>query len=162
MKTEIFEYIKHKKQRVGVLIGKKINDKVYIGWSLCNPQDVYNDSKAFADASSRANKHAPLIVFIDNGSNHNTCPARLNYKFKILYPASINKQLMNFIDRCKRYFKTDSIANYEDKVMVELVANRDNTEFSEKRIEIIKKESIKKFTDCIDNRFYNTLCGLRS
>lgn len=128
----IVKFIKRKQQRVGVLVGYKKNDRVYIGWSLCHKNDIYNEKKAIQDATNRAKTNKQLLALAKNNSSRN-----ISYKFKALYPSSLNKDLIRFIERCKKYFRVNSIENYRDVVNAPLIANRDNIDFGGNKKRII-------------------------
>lgn len=80
----IFQYIKRKGEIVGVLVGVRCKNKISVSWSLCNKNDEFNGSIAFA-----------------------LCYRRLfNWSEKI--PQSIQKDITKFQKRCLSYFGKDS------------------------------------------------------
>lgn len=85
MQTEIFEYVKTKRGRVGVLLGTMKDDVIRIGWSRCNTKrcDVFDPKEGIKLAKHRAT------------NDFNTYPI----------PQSLNKQARKFSSRCLRYFQ---------------------------------------------------------
>lgn len=84
MQTEIFEYVKTKRGRVGVLLGTMEYNVIRIGWSRCNTKlgDKFDPNTGVQIAKIRA--------IADE-----TIPA----------PQSLNKQARKFSARCIRYFQ---------------------------------------------------------
>lgn len=74
-----------KNQCNGLLMAKKLNGVVYLGWSKCNRMDEFNFERAKEIASGR--------IEVQN--------------FNI--PQSLQNKYNEFVDRCKRYFKNDIV-----------------------------------------------------
>ena len=91
MQDQIFEYIRRRKGgktiRVGVILGKKVDDAVLIGWSKCNQSaqhgDIFNAAKGVQIALDRAcgNANVPAV------------------------PKCVERQVRAFAARCCRYFR---------------------------------------------------------
>lgn len=90
----IKQFIKDKKsQKVGVMIGQKIDNEVIIGVSKvnCSAGDVFNKSLGENIAEHRILKYAE------------------HKRGRTVPPTSVRPQLSNFIKRCERYYKTLNI-----------------------------------------------------
>ena len=83
--TMIFEYVKERKHKVGVIVGLKQDDGVVrVGWSKCN---LKKDRFSFAEGMSLAQARA--IKMADSPK----------------LPACLEKKTRQFGSRCLRYFK---------------------------------------------------------
>jgi predicted DNA-binding ArsR family transcriptional regulator len=89
----------HLGQLRGLLMAKKLNGTVYVGWSLCKKGDKFTKNSAFYYANLQINTLA------DGYGNLNI-------------PETIIRALKhtNFKDRCMRYFRTNVIVstNFND------------------------------------------------
>ena len=82
--TLIFEYIKERKHKVGVLVGVRQDDVVWVGWSKCNRKmDKFSFDEGMSLAESRA------IKLVDSPK----------------LPDCLEKKTRQFGSRCLRYFK---------------------------------------------------------
>ena len=87
-KNEIIQYIRdNKRNKIGVMAAFRHNEEVYIGWSLCSKQDVFDREFGIELAKNRAVKLFDYEYISDK------------------FPYSILGDLEMFIDRCVRYFK---------------------------------------------------------
>jgi hypothetical protein len=88
----MIEYVRTKKrQKRGVLAAKKINGKVFIGWSMCKlKMDKFDRDRGKQIAIGRANKG----VMNDDS---------------IKLPGCIKKQAREFKKRCEKYYDTNQI-----------------------------------------------------
>ena len=87
-KNEVIQYIRdNKRNKIGVMAAFRHNEEIYIGWSLCSKQDVFDREFGIELALARATKLFDY-EYIDD---------------KI--PYSIFDDLEIFLDRCARYFK---------------------------------------------------------
>jgi hypothetical protein len=94
--VDILEYVRKRKggknYRVGLLLGRKVNGKVYVGWSKCwVKKDEFDPDFGMLIASNRI--HLSSI-----GDN----------RYRPVHN-SIQDQLTRFTERCKRYFKTENV-----------------------------------------------------
>lgn len=97
----IISYIKkgnHKK--IGVLIAYKKNNKVYIGYSLCNNKDTWDKDFAKELAIRRAGSWGEK---------------KLPKSFPV--PASIKNDFNDFISRCNKYYKDEPLPKWLDLVV---------------------------------------------
>ena len=80
----IFEMVRERHKRVGVIVGLKQDDTIKVGWAKCNIKlDKFNRDEGIALAEARAIKMA-------------TAPA---------LPLCMVRQMREFQKRCIRYFK---------------------------------------------------------
>lgn len=92
MRDMIFEYVRRniskRNMKVGILVAQKFEDgQVAISWSKCHTgKDQFDNLIAMSIAEYRFNHGCTAVV-----------------------PRSMEKDIERFIDRSKRYFKTDNI-----------------------------------------------------
>lgn len=80
----IFEMVRERHKRVGVIVGLKQDDIIKVGWAKCNVKlDKFNRDEGIALAEARAIKMTDSPVL----------------------PLCMKKQVMSFQNRCIRYFK---------------------------------------------------------
>lgn len=80
------------KHRVGVLIGIKLaENKIGIGFSLCAKGDTYSEEKAMLIATNRA---------------------KSSFNRPLHLPHSIKNDYSTFVNKCSKYFKSDSLNEY--------------------------------------------------
>ncbi len=90
----VVEYIKNPKKNLnGCMIGIKVDDEYFIGFSKCSPLDKFNKKIAYEIAYGRAK-------MFTGSRNLSDC-----------MPSSYRKKFIEFNDRCRRYFK-DANPNY--------------------------------------------------
>ena len=88
MINEKIQYIRTKdRQKIGVLIACQIDGKIRFGWSLCCKKDKFDKYRGIEIAYGRASRTCYLTI-----------------------PPSIMYSFINFISRCKRYYKDKEIA----------------------------------------------------
>jgi len=82
MQTKIKQFIRYKnREKIGVMVAKKVGDSVKISWSLCNKMDYFDPKFGESMAEARIDV--------------NRCPN---------IPSSIVDQLENFKKRSEIYF----------------------------------------------------------
>ena len=87
-KNEIIQYIRdNKRNKIGVMVAFRHDKEVYIGWSLCSKQDVFDREFGIGLAKNRAVKLFDYEYINDR------------------LPYSILGDIEMFIDRCAKYFK---------------------------------------------------------
>ena len=81
----IFEYVRERHEKVGVIVGIRDGNKIQIGWSKANRKlgDVFDKEEGIGIAEARA---TGMLV-------------------SPLLPACMIRQAICFEDRCKRFFK---------------------------------------------------------
>ena len=81
----IFEVVKERRKRVGVMVGLKQDGTIKIGWSKCNRKlgDKFDQNEGISLAEARAIKMASAPQL----------------------PLCMGRQMANFQNRCRRYFK---------------------------------------------------------
>lgn len=98
METTIIRYLHKNNRRNGLLMAKKIEELgvlnktleigVFIGWSVCHtPEDLFDKKEALRLAEERIRKHLRKRVI----------------------PNKIHRDIQFFVERAKKYFKTDKI-----------------------------------------------------
>jgi len=94
MKTEIFQYVRDKKnQKVGLVLAVKLDDYFMgVGWSRCCKRDRFNKDMAFRIARGRA----AVGDFYDTSKNA---------------PRDVKKIVDKMVDRADRYFFKNGVAN---------------------------------------------------
>lgn len=95
----IFNYIKIKNVKVGLMIACKIGDdkSVYIGWSKCHDHDMFDQQAAFDLALFRA--YANKLAKQPYTGKEITIPDYLEF------PNSIEHNMYKFLKRATNYFK---------------------------------------------------------
>lgn len=93
---DLVEYVRKRRrgqlQRVGLMLARKVKDKVYVGWSKCWVQkDVFNPEFGKVVAEDRIKKHI--------SEEREPHPV----------PHSMNECMDRFLKRCKRYYKTKKV-----------------------------------------------------
>jgi hypothetical protein len=78
-------------KRIGLFVGYKYQDQLYIGYCLCAAEDVYNPQKAYVVAS---------------------CRAKASRKKALAIPPSILKDYHNFQERLVKYFVCDALPEF--------------------------------------------------
>jgi len=81
----IFEIVKERRHKVGVIVGLKQDGVIKLGWAKCNRKlgDVFNKDEGIRLAETRAIKMADSPVL----------------------PLCMNRQMNDFSARCLRYFR---------------------------------------------------------
>ena len=94
----LVKYIRNNKnQPVGCVLALKTdNNIVSIGWSLCRKNTLFNKGDIFDKVTARNLAHARALK-------------RLNRTEAPIIPHSVLKELITFIPRAKKYFKTDRV-----------------------------------------------------
>lgn len=94
LSTCIFNYIRRKNKKTGLLIACKFKDTdgVFLGWSLAHKDDKFDIKKAFDIAMLRAY------------TNYLTDDELLPNPSLEGLPSSINKDLEKFLNRVNKYF----------------------------------------------------------
>jgi hypothetical protein len=83
--TTIFEIVKERRQKVGIMLGTIKDGKILIGWSKANLKvgDRFNKNEGMSLAEARAIKLSPAPKL----------------------PLCMRRKMINFETRCLRYFK---------------------------------------------------------
>lgn len=104
--TGLNVYFKAKGSPKGTLVGFKTEDgNVRIGWSMYNSEEEIPFSKKIG--KELAIEKSKENIFFYKNHYHTKCSKTIPY--------FISKEIPSFIDRCKRFFKTDVISNLHYK-----------------------------------------------
>ena len=124
MKNEIIEYVRNKKNNpVGCLVAKKAESgSVYIGWSkYAESKEVVEFCKSHALFIARGRRdkrisrdetilhHMNELAKIDGVNGVAIKDQVLVEENKPLFPFAIDAVIDKFVERCRRYFRTDDI-----------------------------------------------------
>jgi hypothetical protein len=93
MNHTIIQYVRNKKgQRIGAIVATKSESGFNVGYSLCNKKDRFNKEMGLRIAFGRAEfeQISPEI------------------------PREIAKMLPEFIERCKKYYRTQHAPKFRD------------------------------------------------
>jgi hypothetical protein len=91
--NEISEYIRNNKGvPYGLLIGRKIENRILITFSVCNPRDTFSKIEARKVALERMRDSLDCEI--------------------IIIPDSICNKAKEFSERCERYFQTEDFYHY--------------------------------------------------
>jgi len=105
----LVQYIKRGIKRKGVIVAftEPGTENIYIGWSLCHPNDSFDKDIGKDIAINRAIKWHYHI------KNRNSLydPKEINH---LTVPISIDQQLYKFILRAERYFKNLEVSSWID------------------------------------------------
>lgn len=100
-------------RRKGVLVAKKVDGVPIVAWSLCNENDEFNRAVALKIAHTRINSVASQLNAEDEERRDDHVPI----------PHTVQKYLDEFLDRCKRYFKSNDDPKVFGRVMTEKEAD---------------------------------------
>jgi actin-like ATPase involved in cell morphogenesis len=93
MNKTIIQYVRNRKGlRIGAIVATKSENGFNIGYSLCNKKDRFNKEMALKIAFGRA-------------------------EFELVspeIPRDISKMLPEFIERCKKYYRTQHEPKFRD------------------------------------------------
>lgn len=79
-------------KRIGLFVGYKYEDQLFIGYCLCAAEDVYDPKKAYDVAFNRARRSRNKVLAI---------------------PPSILKDYKNFQERLVKYFKCEDLPEFK-------------------------------------------------
>lgn len=120
-------------RRRGVLVAKKVNGVPIVAWSLCHTKkDKFTRATALKIAHDRINSVASQMDLEDEERRDDHVPI----------PHTVQKYLDEFMDRCKRYFKTNDDPKVFGRVMTEREA-QDARDRDQKRREIRQNKEEK-------------------
>lgn len=121
----LLQYIrvsKKDRRKHGLFIAEKIDEKISIGYSLCHlAVDDFNYDRAKKIAHERVlkwNKNTRTCVLGPSTGcefeTKNDFKKNREYKLCTAVPQSIIPDFKRFVDRCKKYFKTNKKALWID------------------------------------------------
>lgn len=95
--SEFRMYLRDKhKQPHGIILANKVDDKIHVGWSVCNKKDKWNRAVGVMIAESRSGATKYYNMQFE--------------KYCELAPQKVRENMPRFIDRAKRYFKVSGDA----------------------------------------------------
>lgn len=95
-KEYIHSYVRDKKGvPYACFIAKKVNDDIFIDFSMCHKDDVFSKKTALELAKARVDDMITKIEYYGS--------------LKVTIPNSLKNEFLQFVGTAKRYYKTDKI-----------------------------------------------------
>jgi hypothetical protein len=119
---DLVTYIYEGFDRVGVIVARKIGDRVNIGWSICNEKDEFKRNKGLMIALNRA-----------DSSHCSGIPQKYIDRY------NLDSILNDFAKRCEKYFKVDNFAVRVPELGVDFTNKQQQKKTSHKELSEVEQ-----------------------